>query len=64
MNNKNEQKSLKTLLNSCDIFDENAPDFSEYSDEGLRRLLVENDRVNFVLQRKISWRMADEKRGK
>jgi len=64
MNNKNEQKSLKTLLNSCDIFDENAPDFSEYSDKGLRRLLVENDRVNFVLQRKISWRMADEKRGK
>lgn len=64
MNNKNEQKSLKTLLNLCDIFDENAPDFSEYSDEGLRRLLVENDRVNFVLQRKISWRMADEKRGK
>ena len=28
------------------------------------KLWLEDDRVNFVLQRKISWRMADEKRGK
>lgn len=64
MNNKNEQKSLKNLLNSCDIFDENAPDFSEYSDDNLRKLSAVIGEIKLHILRELLCRMADKKRSK
>ena len=61
MNNKSEQKSLKNLLNSCDIFDENAPVFSEYSYENLRRLLTVINETKLHILREILWRISERK---
>ena len=61
MNSKNEQKSLKTLLNSCDIFDENAPGFSEYSDENLRKLLAVIGEIKLHILRELLWRISERK---